>query len=93
MAACWDGSASTANTVSADVLIVVVALMISSVVVDGLRILWFPHGFARRSAVVLTMATTRRSRTHWSVAVRTGSQPVIVSADLVTSSPTRPSSP
>jgi hypothetical protein len=42
MAACRDGSASTANTVSADALIVVVALTISSVMVAGLR---FPSGF------------------------------------------------
>jgi hypothetical protein len=41
MAACRDGSASTANTVSADVLIVVVALTVSSVMVAGLRFLWF----------------------------------------------------
>src|SRR5258707_13894649 len=40
MAACRDGSASTANTVSADVLIVVVALTVSSVMVAGLRFLW-----------------------------------------------------
>src|SRR6266567_3895283 len=52
MAACRDGSASTANTVSADVLIVVVALTVSSVMVAGLRFLWFLHGFAWRSAVV-----------------------------------------
>src|SRR6202042_3146487 len=37
MAACRDGSASTANTISADVLIVVVALTVSSVMVAGLR--------------------------------------------------------
>ena len=36
MAACRDGSASTANTVSANVLIVVVALTVSSVIVAGL---------------------------------------------------------
>src|SRR5258707_13154925 len=42
-----------------------------------------PHGFAWRSAVVLHDIETRRSRTHRSVAVRTGSQPVIMSADLV----------
>jgi len=36
MAACRDGSASTANTVSADALIVVVALTVSSVIVAGL---------------------------------------------------------
>jgi hypothetical protein len=39
MAGCWDGSASTANTVSADALIVVVALTVSSVMVAGLRFL------------------------------------------------------
>jgi hypothetical protein len=36
-AACRDGSASTANTVSADALIVVVALTFSSVMVADLR--------------------------------------------------------
>src|ERR1700692_1609608 len=41
MAACRDGSASTANTVSADVLIVVVAVRVPSVMVAGLRFLWF----------------------------------------------------
>src|SRR5580692_98773 len=37
MAACRDGSASTANTISADALIVVVALTVSSVMVTALR--------------------------------------------------------
>src|SRR5450755_4067345 len=53
MAACRDGSASTANTVSADALIVVIALTVSSVMVAGLQFLWFLNGFAWRSAVVL----------------------------------------
>src|ERR1700722_17650851 len=46
MAACRDGSASTSNTVSADVLIVVVALTVSSGMATVLRFLWFavvPH--------------------------------------------------
>jgi len=41
MEACRDGSASTANTVSADVLIVVVALTVSSVMVADPRFHWF----------------------------------------------------
>jgi hypothetical protein len=41
MAACRDGSASTANTASADVLIVVVALTVSSVMMVVSDSRWF----------------------------------------------------
>src|SRR6266705_5479833 len=43
-----------------------------------------PHGLRGKVLSCPTMETTRRSRTHWSVAVRTGPQPAIMSADLVT---------
>src|ERR1700721_1573601 len=68
MAACRVGSASTANTVSADVLIVVVALTVSSVMVAGLRFLWSLTVLRGKVLSCPTMQTTRRSRTHRSVA-------------------------
>jgi len=49
--------------------------------VAGLRFLWFLTVCVEKCSCP-TRWTTRRSRTHRSVAVRTGSQPVIMSADL-----------
>jgi len=69
------------------VLIVVVALTLSSVMVDGLRFPWFPHGYAGRSVAHAHDVDTAAKQDSSAGSHAASLQPVFLRADLLCSAP------